>query len=409
MGVIHTVMGHKPKIALLVEAPEVEGGIQAAAHRHARLMAADFDIIPVAFQKSRRERDWPGSTERITTLGQDAYLVTAADLSNDNRISGTSGIQNVRQDTRFRSWADHLIEIVRDNGIEMIHAFGAFHQRGLIAAYAAAKCGVPNILSLRGVDLETRLFDTMLAPLSQSIAAASSVVCVSDDSRRTVEGVFAPRGPVHVIRNHFDPSIFQDAEPDIPLLRGSSVPVIGCFGKFRRIMGLDVLLDAFEMICERRDAVLMLGGSIQKREVEYYNARLESCRALRNIIRLGSIPHAQMLGYLRRCSVAAFPSISDASPNKILEAMYAGVPVVSTTAGGIPELVEDGAEALLTRPRCAEALAGAIERLLDDRDLAARLTANAYRRVTTEHRIEDERTAWAAVYREGLSLRPALR
>ena len=388
----------KRKIALLVEAPDVEGGIQSAAHRHANLMSDEFEIIPVAFRKSRSEANWSGTTTKISNLGRDAYLIEAADLKSDHQWSGTSSTENIRQDLRFRSYADHLIKIMRSEKMEMIHAFGAFHQRGLIAAYAASKCGIPFMLSLRGVDLETRLFDTMIGPLGTSIAAASAIVCVSDDSRDTVQGVFKPACPVHVIRNHFDPSLFSDASVDIPLLRDTTIPVLGCFGKFRRVMGLDFLLEAFETLSASRDVVLLLGGSIQKREVEFYNSRLEKSPAAASILRTGSIPHAQMMGYLKRCSAVVYPSISDASPNKILEAMYARVPIISTDAGGIPELVTNGVEALLVEPRSADQLATAIARVLDDTDLAKDLTKAAHDRVTGEHRIDLERDLWREVY-----------
>lgn len=390
------------KIALLVEAPQVEGGIQASAHRHAALLSEQFDIIPIAFAKSRQEADWAGRTERITAFGRPGYLITAADLKADHRWSDSSSIENIRQDLRFRAYADHLIDIVRSEGIALIHAYGAFHQRGMIAAYAGSKSGVPAMLSLRGTDLETRMFDGMLAPLAASIAAVAHVVTVSEDSARLVRDVFRPRGPVSVIRNHFDPSVFGTTDIDIPLLRGFEGPVIGCFGKFRRVMGLDFLLEAFATLAEQRGAVLLLGGSIQKREVEFYNALLEAHPAAASILRTGPIPHGAMLGHLRRCDAVVYPSLSDASPNKILEAMYARTPIVSTMAGGIPELVRDGTDALLVPPRSSGPIIDAVGRLLDEPGLAGRLTEAAHRRVTEDFAIGKERALWQRVYAETL-------
>ena len=393
---------HKHKIALLVEAPDVEGGIQSAAERHARLMPEDFEIVPVAFRKTREERHWAGKVTNLSHFGRAAYLVEAADLRADHAWSETSSIENIRQDIRFRSYADHLIRIVREEGISLIHAFGAFHQRGLIAAFAGAKCGVPHMLSLRGVDLETRMFDGMVGPLQASILSTRAIVCVSEDAKQLLTGVFRPACPVHVIRNHFDPSLFEDGLADIPGLPGDG-PVIGCFGKFRRVMGLDFLIDAVAELSARRKVTLLLGGSIQKRERAYYEARIVDSPAKDHIVQIGSVPHAKMLSYLRRCDVAVYPSISDASPNKILEAMYARVPIVSTTVGGIPELVEDGTDALLVEARSSPALAGAIERVLDEDGLAGQLTGAAFARVTGEHRIEAERELWEAVYRQVLA------
>jgi glycosyltransferase involved in cell wall biosynthesis len=76
---------------------------------------------------------------------------------------------------------------------------------------------------------------------------------------------------------------------------------------------------------------------------------------------------------LARTSVFVLPSAIDKSPYSILEAMFAGVPVVSTTVGGIPELVVDGVTGLLVPPEDPVALADAIDRLLADDELRTRM------------------------------------
>jgi phenylacetate-CoA ligase len=60
-------------------------------------------------------------------------------------------------------------------------------------------------------------------------------------------------------------------------------------------------------------------------------------------------------------------------PNSVLEALACGLPVVSTRVGGVPYLVRDGVSALLVDAGDAEAMAGAILRLLRDAGLAERL------------------------------------
>ncbi len=81
----------------------------------------------------------------------------------------------------------------------------------------------------------------------------------------------------------------------------------------------------------------------------------------------------RLTAMLARSSVFALPSEIDKSPYSVLEAMFAGLPVVSTPVGGIPEMVIDGITGLLVPPGDDAELATAIERLLADDDMRARM------------------------------------
>jgi glycosyltransferase involved in cell wall biosynthesis len=80
-------------------------------------------------------------------------------------------------------------------------------------------------------------------------------------------------------------------------------------------------------------------------------------------IRPGDRRLVEMLG---RTAVFALPSEIDKSPYSVLEAMFAGLPIVSTDVGGIPEMVVDGETGFLVPPDDDEAIADAIEKLLAD-------------------------------------------
>jgi glycosyltransferase involved in cell wall biosynthesis len=80
-------------------------------------------------------------------------------------------------------------------------------------------------------------------------------------------------------------------------------------------------------------------------------------------------------GFLPGLDVLAVPSRSDGSPLVVCEAMAAGVPVVASRVGGLPDLVEDGGSGLLVRPGEAEDLARALVALLLDPEAARRLGA----------------------------------
>jgi glycosyltransferase involved in cell wall biosynthesis len=109
---------------------------------------------------------------------------------------------------------------------------------------------------------------------------------------------------------------------------------------------------------------------------------------------LGPLPQEDVLHRYRRAAVYCLPCVvagsgdRDGLPTSVLEAMALGVPVVTTAVSGLPEAVIDGETGLLVPQHDPEALAAAIERLLTDRELAARLSARARRHVEERFALE---------------------
>jgi glycosyltransferase involved in cell wall biosynthesis len=102
--------------------------------------------------------------------------------------------------------------------------------------------------------------------------------------------------------------------------------------------------------------------------------------------------------YYDVADAVVIPSWSEGSPNVLLEAMAAGVPVVATSVGGIPEIVSDGESALLVAPRAPEEMARAIHKLLTTPPLAAALVDNARELVRTRHSPDSRAEALVQIY-----------
>lgn len=105
-------------------------------------------------------------------------------------------------------------------------------------------------------------------------------------------------------------------------------------------------------------------------------------------------PRETVQDLLRTSDILLAPSTTDrlgdqeGIPVTLMEAMAAGVPVVSTRHSGIPELVEDGVSGLLAAERDWEAMADAMQRLLEDRAASSALAKAAQRRVVRDFDIE---------------------
>ncbi|MEO8379187.1 MAG: glycosyltransferase [Acidobacteriota bacterium] len=385
----------KPRVGLIFEELEQVGGLRVASARHARLMVEDLEIVPIAIGDSANERDWPGVVEDLDYAGQRGFRIRAADLRSDS-ITGSSHLRHYAVTRALARLA------VREH-LDALHVFGAYGARPFIGAYAAVQTGLPLILSFRGIDLDTWVFGPNLAQLQAAAGVARVCVCMNGGSKRVLEGLLRPTAPVFVSHNFIDPADFASGPVSLPPLAPS---VIGCVGEFRRVVGVDFLLRAFETLTETRDLSLLLVGPFRPVEAHYYTALIDSLRSAPRIVRAGRVEHTRVLGYMNACDILAFPSFSDGSPNKLLEAMAAGRAIVAADVGGIPEMIRDGVDGLLIDPTDPNAFVRALESLLDDPTLRQRLGASARERVLREFNAERARHDALEYYRAaGLSIR----
>jgi len=149
--------------------------------------------------------------------------------------------------------------------------------------------------------------------------------------------------------------------------------VILCVGRFSPEKGHLDLLRAVAMLNQAHPFRLVLVGDGAER------SSLE-----REIVRLGLQGRVILAGhqpdvnaYYAMADVLALPSHSEGSPNVLLEAMAAGLPVVATAVGGVPEIVTHEESALLVDERSPEKYRAALARLLTDEQLRKRLAASA--------------------------------
>jgi glycosyltransferase involved in cell wall biosynthesis len=172
-------------------------------------------------------------------------------------------------------------------------------------------------------------------------------------------------------------------------------PTIGIAARLEPVKGLDTLLHAVAALRERRPGfTVQIAGS---------GSAQASLVALRDRLRLEDT--VEFLGWRGDLAalhagwdVFALPSRHEGFGLAALEAMAAGLPVVASRTGGVPELVEDGVTGVLVEPADVAGLAAALERLIADPDLRRRMGAAARTRAQQHFGVARMGSAIEAVY-----------
>jgi len=231
----------------------------------------------------------------------------------------------------------------------------------------------------------------------QRAVVAVSAGVADSIARRARGGV-----PVHVVRNGIEIPPEGDAGGRSPRERlgiAATAPVVGTVAVFRRQKRLDLWLEAARRIAEREPEArfLIVGDGPLRAEIEAQAGRLGLAQ---RILFAGLLDDVGPL--LAAIDVYLMTSEFEGLPLALLEAMAAGLPVVVTAVGGIPEAVTDGETGVVRRFGDVEGLAGAVADLLADPERRAALGAAARRRVAESFGIDRMAAELEAIYRQAL-------
>jgi glycosyltransferase involved in cell wall biosynthesis len=163
-------------------------------------------------------------------------------------------------------------------------------------------------------------------------------------------------------------------------------------GRLAGVKGVSVLFEALERIIPRfPDLRLTLIGDGPERgdfEKEAHERGLDAA-----VTFAGYRSQSEVAEALQEADMLVLPSFAEGVPVVLMEAMAAGIPVVTTRVAGIPELVDDRVSGLLVPPGDADGLAGAISELMADPALRTRMGEKGRAKVAAEFNLDHE-AAW---------------
>ncbi len=165
-----------------------------------------------------------------------------------------------------------------------------------------------------------------------------------------------------------------------PWLNDDNIPLIVSVGRLVPQKGFNSLIEAFAIVNLRVKARLMIIGRVDKREVKTsLQKQIDSLKVGDRVLFAGDKPNPYPL--MKAADVYVSSSVYEGFSNSLLEALALGLPIVSTNHDfGADEMIEDNKSGILVPVGDSKAMAEAIVRILEDRELSERLSRNARRR-----------------------------
>lgn len=256
---------------------------------------------------------------------------------------------------------------------DIVHGQGTERDCALSAIFS----GFPNVLTLHGnMRLVAQVnrarpfsFLWLAAALEKfTLPRTDGVVCITNYTHAAVAG---RARKTWVVPNAVDESFFDVvATPDL------SAPAIGlCVGAVCRRKNQNEFIRALDSLAaEKKFKIIFLGHA----ENDAYGREfLGLVRARPWCEHAGFAGREPLKKYFQSAAFAVLPTLEDNCPMVVLEAMAAGVPVLASKVGGVPDLIEPEITGLFCDPQQSESFSAGVARLLDGQELARKIAATA--------------------------------
>ena len=363
----------------------------------------DVRVFSIRRPMDESRQDWDDLVKEITYLPEESVLLSEiTQLTRSGKLppDASEAIQNWGRRTDFLRLAQAAFvgTRLREQGVDRVHA----HFAGMAArtAYWIREFfGIDYSLTAHANDIfAPRDFEISLSML---LERAVAIVTESDFSANYVRERFpAAAAKVHRVYNGLDLRRFQ------PAAIGSDPPRIISVGRLIEKKGFRTLIAACARLrragrafhCEIIGEGPLLGD---------LSAKILANQLEDHVKLVGPLSQSEIAGRFAGATVFVLPCTTepgggmDNLPTVIMEAMASGLPVISTTTAGVPEMVDAGETGLLVPPDDPSALAEAITTLISQPKEARRLGARGRERAAEKFSIETNVKALVEILQGG--------
>lgn len=211
--------------------------------------------------------------------------------------------------------------------------------------------------------------------------SADAILSLSEFAKRNISNAYhIPSSRIKVTYAGVDDSFFLEKKSYGYVQKANNFSLLFCGrlnGKEQK--GVDILLKSLPLILKEHRVTLKIIGSGPR--LEQYKILTRDLGIEKSVKFPGFIKHDELPKHYSEADLFVFPSRRESFGLVLAEAMAAGLPVVSTKAGAIPEVVKDGDTGILVPPNNPQKLADAVNSLLDNPKRMRRMGMNGRERV----------------------------
>ena len=358
-----------------------------------RRLYLDLDAVPDPFKWSYDNPRIGAATARIIEEWKPSILHLYSGYLTSSSVIRAATAQNVPTVVSLTDywWLCHRTTLVRSNGTRCDgptpdRCAGCYRE-------GRRRHRVASKLWPAGAQMVWRLTDTLQGAASLTNRQQDRADTLKD-ALHDVSAMIAPSQHLadRYIENGVDGTKIHVWRQGVDARPLPSVPSpdlrVGYLGQVKRHKGVHTLLDAWALLRGNRGRQLVLYGSADGEPA--YGLQIERMlEQLPGAVWNGHFEASELWRVLANLDVLVIPSRwAENSPNVILEAQAAGVPVIGTRLGGIPELVEHNRNGLLFTVDDAKDLASQLQRTLDEPELLPLLRAEALSVRTVDEEVD---------------------
>ncbi len=207
--------------------------------------------------------------------------------------------------------------------------------------------------------------------LSRVLRSASAVIVLNNQTERTVRDVYGHKGVLRVMNNGIDEAFFALKRRPLSKTPPSTLHLL-FVGRLSKQKNLPALLHAIQLTARDVHLDVIGEGSEEEQAREFVKKN-----NMKNIVFHGRLSRKKVMTFYEKCDALIMPSLYEAQPLVLLEAMAARIPIIGTNVIGVGDHIKNGG--IIVEPT-ARGLVDGIERYFVDYSLIPTLVDRSYRR-----------------------------